>query len=253
MLDKMNNNEFCGVNPYTYWRFDYRYENISVPGWQTIEALMGLFAAIDLVVLASLVHLLGFHIMLIMTKQSTYSYILSKREALGQKTREVSAGTTRTAGTDKTTLTNRSITESAQVFALCFKRYGPARIIGSGHRKRRTQLKVHPSATSFGDVEVMSSRFLGAGAYGDHQEKYFQHSKPEIFHTENVEYFNRETESTLSHSSVETRSLSNKKLQVNPYYIQPEKKVKDTNDANIFIDPVRKSDSDDYFSIKSSV
>jgi len=254
MLDKMNNNEFCGVNPYTYWRFDYRYEDLSVPGWQTIEAVMGLFAFIDLVVLASLVHLLGFHIMLVLTKQSTYSYILSKREAASQKTREASAGTTRTAATDKTTFTNRSITDSAQIFALCFKRYGPARIIGSGHRKRKTQLKVHPSATSFGDVEVMSSRFLGAGGYGDHQERIFQHSKPGSFHTEKVEYI--ADESTLSHSSFENRSFTGEKIQVNPYYNRPDTDItvnaNESEDLNIPFEPVRKSSSDDYFSIKSS-
>ena len=149
------------LNPDTWWRFDVENHSYGKNGWEIATGFLCFILLLTAAALASIVHLFGFHMMLIKHNTSTYNYILKKREEKEANKKQVEGNMNssnnvlrdhdgvrkariKTAKSERSTFTNFSITDNAQCFALCCGKVGPARI-----RKDRNKvgLQVHPSTS----------------------------------------------------------------------------------------------------------
>lgn len=151
------------LNPETWWRFDVENHSYGKSGWEVVVGYLCFILLLTAAALASIIHLFGFHMMLIKNNTTTYNYIIAKREEKENKKKqnETNKNTNqnnstrmdhninkksriKTAKSERSTFTNFSITDNAQCFALCCGSLGPARIRKPGGRSK---LQVHPSTS----------------------------------------------------------------------------------------------------------
>ena len=157
--------EITCLNPDTWWRFNVENHSYGKAGWEVVVGFLCFILLLTVAALASIIHLFGFHMMLIKNNTSTYNYIIAKREEKDAKQREKEQAEKnqnqnnsnlnpdhsnskksriKTAKSERSTFTNFSITDNAQCFALCCGKVGPARLRKPGGRSK---LQVHPSTS----------------------------------------------------------------------------------------------------------
>lgn len=168
------------INPDTWWRYEVTRTDFSRPGWQGVVAYLSLVILLEVVVLVSVLNLFIFHIKIIYTGQTTYSFIISKRKKKEQKEAErkkkamAAEMEGQTTGSDpskkstpvdlartftaKSFVTNFSTTENSQCFQICLKNVGEARTRKTRVAPSENGNKTNAKAPSVGDVNLIYDR-----------------------------------------------------------------------------------------------